>query len=688
MTINGIEQFVNIKDYLSPNNDYRLEFTRATADAYAAAKPGKDAIFSVINENNTIGASYDAQNDRYLVDGASTKGGFIQLFGQIMNTSATAGRLNVLDGFGTINITNTSGLDIVLKTLSTGKDDTGDLRGTKGKIDITDVINVQSNDVLDVDGNVTTYRAPTVTVRNTIYEREYVPGSATGQITTATRTGTINNTTGEIAYGATSTSGSLGDRDTSYQPIADQRYVWQTAEVFGTTSNYSNTGTSFFGSESLSINEATSLNFIGGPNLLSKGRLADGTYVSTDYTQSGTSTAVTEAANGVRFNQAQTATANSALPDDPALVSSEFSYVNDDKTDLTQTGSSNNCVWYTLCIAQNWSYTYSLSQEYTTITTDSLKADNPIGVHFIGSNSGGITIASNSNVVLTNNISNIGGLTSITASGADHSVVNASTSSMLTSRGLYLDAGASVGGVKYGVGITPDAENAAIVINQTGAGTGPGSDSVAAIARDGNVTMYSSTNIVTDQITATGAAADSKGNVSLFALNSISGVDSGALISGNKVNLTALSGSIGSTAYGQQLHVNSGFTENPDLRPFGEDPTQQAYLGLTATAGGDIGIMSTGTMLVDKVLSIGGDVRLVSETGYILDNNPVEAVDTRTYTGLLGYWESLGLMADGVSESVDDAGDQRRQQPGKAGPARSFPRKFNDTVLSPILGDP
>jgi len=656
LTINGIEQFVNIKDYLSPNNDYRLEFTRATADAYATAKPGKDAIFSVINENNTIGASYDAQNDRYLVDGASTKGGFIQLFGQIMNTSATAGRLNVLDGFGTINITNTSGLDIVLKTLSTGKDDTGDLRGTKGKIDITDVISVQSNDVLDVDGEVTTYNAPTVTVRNTIYEREYVPGSATGQITTATRTGIINNTTGEIAYGGTSTSGSLGDRDTSYQPIVDQRYVWQTAEIFGTTSNYSNTGTSFFGSQSLSINEATSLNFVNGPNLLSKGRLADGTYVSTDYTQSGTSTAVTEAANGVRFNQAQTATANSALPDNPALVSSEFSYVNDDKTDLTQTGSSNNCVWYSLCIAQNWSYTYSLKQEFTKITTDSLKADNPIGVHFIGTNSGGITIASNSNVVLTNNISNIGGLTSITASGAGHSVVNASTSSMLTSRGLYLDAGASVGGVKYGVGITPDAENAAIVINQTGAGTGPGSDSVTAIARDGNVTMYSSTNIVTDQITATGAAADSKGNVSLFALNSISGVDSGALISGNKVNLTALSGSIGSTADGQQLHVNSGFTENPLLRPFGEDPTQQAYLGLTATAGGDIGIKSTGTMLVDKVLSIGGDVRLVSETGYILDNNPVEAVDTRTYIGLLGYWQSLGLMAAGVSESVDDAG--------------------------------
>ena len=80
-------------------------------------------------------------------------------------------------------------------------------------------------------------------------------------------------------------------------------------------------------------------------------------------------------------------------------------------------------------------------------------------------------------------------------------------------------------------------------------------------------------------------------------------------------------------------------------------------LGLSVIAGGDIGIKSSswsgnidGTMLIDQVLSLGGNVRLVS-AGQILDNNPTETVDQRTYAQLLSYWDTLGLIKDS-SENI------------------------------------
>ncbi|MDD4600778.1 MAG: hypothetical protein PHQ46_06940, partial [Negativicutes bacterium] len=78
--------------------------------------------------------TYDAKNDRFAVSGIEVHGGRVQLHGQIINTAkdgAATGKIRALDGYGTINITNNSGKDIVLENLNTGD-------GTAGVIDITD----------------------------------------------------------------------------------------------------------------------------------------------------------------------------------------------------------------------------------------------------------------------------------------------------------------------------------------------------------------------------------------------------------------------------------------------------------------------------------------------------------------------------------------------------------------------
>src|SRR5690606_1388381 len=58
--------------------------------------------------------------------------------------------------------------------------------------------------------------------------------------------------------------------------------------------------------------------------------------------------------------------------------------------------------------------------------------------------------------------------------------------------------------------------------------------------------------------------------------------------------------------------------------------------------------------------SLGGNVRLVTP-GRILDNNPVETIDSRTYTQLLAYWESLGLLAADADRGIDGSLNAEKQ---------------------------
>ncbi|MGI6091826.1 MAG: leukotoxin LktA family filamentous adhesin [Negativicutes bacterium] len=79
--------------------------------------------------------SYDAGNDRFEISGVEVHGGYVQLYGQIINTAwdgANTGKVQALDGYGKITITNNSGKDIMLNNLNTGE-------GTAGIIDITDI---------------------------------------------------------------------------------------------------------------------------------------------------------------------------------------------------------------------------------------------------------------------------------------------------------------------------------------------------------------------------------------------------------------------------------------------------------------------------------------------------------------------------------------------------------------------
>lgn len=631
LSVAGVSKTINIKDFLSAGISGRLEFSMADATTYTQ-QAGGDGVFTVISPTSNIGVAYDTRNTRFVVDGTSVRGGYIQLYGQIMNTANSAGALKVLDGFGTININNTSGIPVVLQTLSAGADNSGTGRGTAGKIDITDIVGVDT----------TIASSPVINFKRTVYTRDYDPGNAAGQVKLAIQTGHLDNQTGDLIVTGTG-SATGGDRTASYATTPNQRYVWTTGDYYNKDTNFTVKKDQLFGADFLTISTSTQFASVNGPHVLDTYRLPNGTYVTVDRTQSGNA-GVIQTNQGIVLTNTPGSVANSAIAG-AEFVSSTYAYMNEENGP-NKTGESRACNWWTLCIASKVTLYYSINQKYTTITTNSLKADNPIAVEFIGSNTGGVTVNSASDVVLMGAVKASNGSVAITSTNGG-SIVQGDLSALITGKSVTLSAAGSVGGITYAV--NPAAPiRAAVAIDQRGG-------ALNASAADGNVVITARGALSVDQISAAGNVHNGKGAVILKADGSITGVNANALIQAPRVSLTSVSGAIGSTAANGQLHVNTGFSTAAGDRVFGDpaiNPSLNAnpYLGLTASARGDIGIRATGwsgnadgTMLVDQVVSSGGNVRL-SSTGHILDNNPVESIDQRTYAQLLGYWNSLGLV--------------------------------------------
>ena len=84
-----------------------------------------------------IAVNYNAKENRLELAGVQVQGGYIELFGQIFNTNQGVGELRVLDGFGQVRVNNTSGLDLMLNVLDTG-------RGVSGQISITNILDDES----------------------------------------------------------------------------------------------------------------------------------------------------------------------------------------------------------------------------------------------------------------------------------------------------------------------------------------------------------------------------------------------------------------------------------------------------------------------------------------------------------------------------------------------------------------
>ncbi|MCA3120832.1 MAG: leukotoxin LktA family filamentous adhesin, partial [Rhodocyclaceae bacterium] len=161
----------------------------------SSGRPANTRI-AIPNLSGNIAAVYNPATQRIEVDNVTVQGGYMELFGAIMNTGG--GQLKVMDGFGRIQVSNTTGVPLQLNVLDTGGN------GIEGKIRITDtnyryLINGENRPVTHV---ITRIGA-------NIQENAYA---------------------GDVWLASNSLANARSG--VSYAPLANLRYVWQTGQDY------------------------------------------------------------------------------------------------------------------------------------------------------------------------------------------------------------------------------------------------------------------------------------------------------------------------------------------------------------------------------------------------------------------------------------------------------------------------
>lgn len=169
----------------------RYRSSGAEADRYVALNepgPGTEGIQ----------VRYDVANERLELANVRVGGGHMELYGNIFSTGN--GELRVLDGYGRIDVQNTSGLDLAVNRLDAGQ-------GVEGLIRITDTAKrVLGADVVDVSGNSRAGKA---------------------LVTEITRLGDQTQVRDSRKDDGTMTLVSSADgRESAYNPVANRRFNW------------------------------------------------------------------------------------------------------------------------------------------------------------------------------------------------------------------------------------------------------------------------------------------------------------------------------------------------------------------------------------------------------------------------------------------------------------------------------
>lgn len=585
-----------------------------------------------VTENGTrdyaaIGASYDwAAQKIIMTSNVAVRGGNITLFGQIINTasgsgSAGTGKLAVLDGFGQIAVNNQSSLPVELKSIDTGVDPDPPKpgRGTVGIIDITDV------QFVGPAGDQNLYAIHSIISR----DGDAITLNQTGMWNAD---GTFCPTCTTNSFGANQNSGSrvisADPRVGAYNPQAGLRYVFTTGLKTSTEYTWRFSGASFFGTSTLSLPpDNVSKTLTSGPNVLENKNLVDGTYLSyvapsgTTAHQNNLATDAAIAGNGH----------SSATP----VSQRSNTYTTSDVYEKID--EWNTCNWWTLCIASRYTSIWEQTKGTSTITTNSVKADYPIQIEFMGSNTAGLTVTSplaGVSLGSERTLKNRYGDTSITTtsfSAGSGSLIDTRNASLTATNGSIGAIGAPVNLLLSGA-LTASATNGNVVARQI---AGP-----------------LKVNTISASGTPNSDPALNQGLVALTAQDDIHG-DTGNLISGARIELSSATGAIGG------IDGNAGARLPLNVAPgYTADRSQQHLYGLKASAAGDIGIdvqaaagrNPDGNLLADTIVSAGGDVRLTAP-GQILDNNPVQSIDKRVWGELINFWDTLGLVGGDASNT-------------------------------------
>lgn len=291
-------------------------------------------------------------------------------------------------------------------------------------------------------------------------------------------------------------------------------------------------------------------------------------------------------------------------------------------------------LWYSLGTVKQYDTYFKVKTGTTTITTNSIKANQEIGIGFVGNEAGGSLSVDGgtANVyvggVITNQGGSKGGSTDITAGSiqqGDYGFIHTDALTLTATEG-------SVGGEKV---------------------------------NDGKISVNNA--IQTDAEKLSGSA---EGSFSVIVTDH--GVNLGSISAGNTVSISA-GGNIIQNADAKDLSANRVVLntgngkiagENDDAfriavgQP-GENANEENY-GLKANASGDISFENTsGDLYVDSVISSAGNVT-ISTNGSFIDNNFTDVDDATAQEKLLA-WAEAAVLEGGI-DGVDSTATVTKQK--------------------------
>ena len=123
INVNGIMQSGRADYTLTLNNNALSEAT----SKMNAGQSGRLYLETASAQNPGFSVFYNTVEKRFEVDELKTGGGYIELFGHVLNTSTNTGLINVLGGYSTITINNETSQEVFLNRLDVSQRGSGTL---------------------------------------------------------------------------------------------------------------------------------------------------------------------------------------------------------------------------------------------------------------------------------------------------------------------------------------------------------------------------------------------------------------------------------------------------------------------------------------------------------------------------------------------------------------------------------
>ena len=540
---------------------------------------------------------YNPSTKKILVENVNAGGGQVYLTGRISSTGN--GQIICLDGVSDISVKNSTNYDLKLGQMTT--------RDEEGLVSISDTTR----------NTLTEIRKGTATVKK--LDTKNVDSNAGGFIDS---TGIVGKT----------------DNGYAYVPETGLKYTWTEGKDSTTYIKYNKEvttgGWSFEWSSSESIDKL---------NQWVKDQTA-----GTSGTTGGGNT--TDRPNGETIREST----GSQTYDNQVTVSKK--HVTDDiHIDGVSSSSSG---WWGYYRKNSVTWTKSSGDRYT--YDASIKADNPIGIKFIGQDAkdGQVSVSSTGtgDIYMTGDIGN----TKLYETTVDDNTSRneKGTVSISAKGGSLIQSGGSLYGENINLAARKDMQDIQITagdtVNVSAVHDATGLDTLEQNTIDLTINGQGAAkgNVVLGNIGSVSNNAYLKDNTGITGHvtikttgteGTISQKEDNAIVA-DRIDLSSENGSIYGKTKADTLKVNAG------QQPMGLDTLSAS---VNATAKGDISLEQiTGDMRIGHILSKEGDVNLNIAHGSVVDALPYDTDDRGDADDLVARWKALGLIDGGNGDMV------------------------------------